>query len=65
MLPLRARVDLRAMAMKGYPAFPKAPALLESHHQIVLRYIQDIRCGGGLTLLQRCSWCILQPQLTA
>ena len=34
-LPLRARVDLGAMAMKGYSAFPKAPALLESHHQIV------------------------------
>ena len=37
MLPLRARVDLRAMAMKGYSAFPKAPALLEPHHQIVSR----------------------------
>ena len=29
MLPLRARVDLRAMAMKEYTAFPKAPASLE------------------------------------
>ena len=28
-LPLRARVDLGAMAMKGYFAFPIAPALLE------------------------------------
>ena len=27
--------DLRAMAMKGYSAFPKAPALLEPHHQVV------------------------------
>ena len=35
MLPLRARVDLGAMAMKGYSAFPKAPVLLEPHHQIV------------------------------
>ena len=34
-LPFRARVDLRAMAMKGYSAFPKAPASLEPHHQIV------------------------------
>ena len=34
-VPLRARVDLGAMAMKGYPAFHKAPALLELHHQIV------------------------------
>ena len=29
MLPLRPRVDLRAMAMKGFSAFPKAPALLD------------------------------------
>ena len=35
MLPLPARVDLGVMAMKGYSAFPKAPALLELHHQIV------------------------------
>ena len=34
-LPLRAREDLGAMAMKGYSAFPKVPALLEPHHQIV------------------------------
>ena len=34
-LPLRARVDLGAMAMKGCSVFPKAPALLEPHHQIV------------------------------
>ena len=42
-LPLRARVDLGAMAMKGYSKFPKAPALLEPHHQIVLCHIQDTR----------------------
>ena len=29
------RTWLRARAMKGYSAFPKAPALLEPHHQIV------------------------------
>ena len=34
-LSLRARVDLGAMAMKGYSTFPKAPALLEPNHQIV------------------------------
>ena len=34
-LPLWARVDLGVMAMKGYPVSPKAPALLEPHHQIV------------------------------
>ena len=31
----RARVDLEAMAMKGCSVFPKAPALLKLHHQIV------------------------------
>ena len=34
-LPLWARVDLGAMAIKGYSAFPKAPTLLEPHPQIV------------------------------
>ena len=34
-LPLWDRVYLGAMAVKGYSAFPKAPALLESHHQII------------------------------
>ena len=34
-LPLRARVDLGAMAMKGYSEFPKFPASLEPHHHIV------------------------------
>ena len=34
-LPLRARVDLGVMAIKRYSTFPKAPALLEPHHQIV------------------------------
>ena len=32
---LWVRVDLGAMAMNGYSALPKAPALLESHHLIV------------------------------
>ena len=34
MLPLQARVDLETMAMTGYSAFPKAPALLELYHQV-------------------------------
>ena len=34
-LPPWARVNLGAMAMKGYSAFPKAPVLLKPHHQIV------------------------------
>ena len=41
------------MLMKGYSAFPKAPALLEPHHQIVLCYIQDTRLGGGVLPLCR------------
>ena len=41
MLPLQVRVDLGTMAMKEYFAFPKAPALLEPCHQIVLCHIQD------------------------
>ena len=44
MLPLRARGDLKAMAMKEYSVFPKAPALVEPHNQIVLCHIQDTRC---------------------
>ena len=33
-LLLQVIVDLGEMAMKGYTTFPKAPALLEPHHQI-------------------------------
>ena len=45
------------MAMKGYSAFPKAPALLKPLHQID----QDAD-WVSLKLLQRCIRCILQPQ---
>ena len=45
-LPCRARVDLGAKAMKGYSAFPKAPALLEPHHQIV-SVITRTHSGGS------------------
>ena len=41
----RARVDLGEMAMKGCSAFPKAPASLEPHHQIVV--ISMTHVGGG------------------
>ncbi len=34
-LPFWARVDLGVMVMKGYSAFPKVPASLEPHHQII------------------------------
>ena len=39
MLPLRPKMDLGTKAIKRYSAFPKAPALLEPHHQIVLCHI--------------------------
>ena len=45
MLPLRARVNLGAMAMKGYSAFPKAPVLLEPRHQIIKCHVHDTRWG--------------------
>ena len=35
MLPLQVRMDPGAMAIKRYAAFPKAPALLEPHYEIV------------------------------
>ena len=44
-LTLLVRVDLGVMALKGYSAFPKVPALLEPHYQIV----------PG-TLIGRCSY---------
>ena len=50
--------------MKGHSVFPKAPALLKPHHQIILYHIRDIRWEGGFSPLQRCSLCILLPQST-
>ena len=44
MPPLCARVKLVAMEIKGYSASPKAPALLEPHHQIVWCHIRDTCC---------------------
>ena len=34
-LPRRGRVNLGGVAIEGCSAFPKAPASLEPHHQIV------------------------------
>ena len=48
-----ARVDLGAMLMKGYYVFPKAPALLKPHHQIVKCHIQDTRWGRVLSLSRK------------
>ena len=66
MVPLWARVDLGTMAMKGCSALPKASVSLEPHDQIASCHIQDTLqwWWGGLTPLQWCSQCILQPQPT-
>ena len=46
-LPLWTRVNLGAMAMKGFSAFLKVPALLEPHPQIFYLYAgQSLRVGG-------------------
>ena len=58
-LPLQTRVDLGAIAMKGYSRFPKAPALQEPHNQMVKCHIHDTH-GVCLTPLVRSSQCILQ-----
>ena len=50
------------MSMKGYSAFPKAPALLELHHQID-SVVSKTFVGGCLTPLQRRSQCILQSSV--
>ena len=46
MLPFQARVDLGAMAMKGYSAFLKVPELLETHIRL-LSVIYRTLMGGG------------------
>ena len=47
---------------EGVITFPKAPALLEPHHQIVLCHIQDTCWGCGLTPLQLSSQYIQNPR---
>ena len=46
-LPLWARANLRAMAMKEYSVFPKAPALQQPHPQIVSCHIWDTPGSGS------------------
>ena len=53
-LPRRNRVDLGAMTIKGYSAFPKTPALLEPHHQIA--YCHTL--FGGVLPLCRGAVCV-------
>ena len=63
MLPLWARVDLGAMAMKGTPHSPK----LQHFKSVAMRFFSVINrtlAGGGLIPQQRSSRCILQSQQT-
>ena len=52
MLPIWMRVNLGAMAIKGYSTLPRSSDCLMSYlgHSL------------GLALMQRFSWCILQPK---
>ena len=63
MLLFRDRVNLGAMAMMGYSALPKAPALLKRYQQNVLCHTQNTR-WGSLIPQQRYYKSILQPQPT-
>ena len=62
MLPLRARVDLGAMVMKGYSAFPKVPAFLERLPSDSLVSYLHTRwevlslCRDAVGVFCRCSW---------
>ena len=58
---LRARVDLAAMAEKGYSAFHKAQALLEPHDQIIECRIQDTRWEGVLPLYRESVGVFYRP----
>ena len=51
------------MAMKEYSTFPKAPALLKPHYEIVQCRILNTRLRD-LTPVQGCNQCILQPHAT-
>ena len=63
MLPLRAKVDLGAMAIKGYSTFSKAPALLEIPIRL-FSVISGYSFGGGVLPLCREAADWAKPQLT-
>ena len=64
MLPLRARVDLGAMAMKRVLRIPQSSSTAGTSPSDCLVSYPGNSLGGGVPPLQRCSQCILQPQLT-
>ena len=61
MLPLSARVDPRAVAIKGYTTLPKAPALLEPYHQIVLMSYPGHSSGESYSSAKKQSVYSLDP----
>ena len=67
MLPLQARVDLRAKIVKEYSAFPKAPALVKPHHQIVISrtFIGEVLllCRDTVSVFCSPSWLDQNPLL--
>ena len=63
-LPLRASVELGAMAMHGYFVLPRNPVLLKPYNHIVDCHIRTLVVAWSFTPLQRCSRCILQPHPT-
>ena len=52
-LLLRARVDLGVRTMKGHSRFPKAPELLEPHHQIFSAISWTLDGGAGFLPIRR------------
>ena len=64
MLPLQVRVDYGVMTMKGFSAFPKAPALQEPRHQMEFSVMSQTFIWGSHTHPQRCSRYIQQSKPT-
>ena len=60
-LIVKNRVDLGAMAMKGYSAFPKSSSTAGTSPSDCLVLYPGHSLGAEV---QRCSQCILQPQPT-
>ena len=63
-LPLWFMMDLGAMAMKGYSAFPIAPVLLEPHYQIVHCHIRTL-VGEVLPLFREAVGVFYSPSQLA
>ena len=62
--PFWDRVDLGAMAMKGYSRIPQSSSITGTSPSDYLVSYLEHSLAGVLTTLQRRSWCILQPQPT-